>query len=159
MSIRTDERTKYEACIDVVVGQRIAIRHERLNRRLRVLFNFLNLLGGSAALAGAVTSSPIIVGVCGVTLAAVSALDFVLSPAEKSWAFTQAAGGYADLRRRMDTMTLPELDQQLRTLQAQPGEILESLRYVAYNDAMLETGRPDCLQPLGRWGRFMAVIA
>lgn len=159
MSIRTDERTEYEARIDIVVGQRIAIRHERLNRRLRMLFSFLNLLGGSAAMAGAITSSPVIMGACGITLAAVSALDFVLSPAEKSWAFTQAAGDYANLRGRMDALPLDELDQQLRVLQAQPGEILESLRYVAYNDAMLEVGRADCMVPLGKWCRFMSVIA
>ncbi|WP_161523698.1 hypothetical protein [Chromobacterium haemolyticum] len=159
MSIRTDTRTHYEACIDVVVGQRLAIRHERLNRRLRMLFNFLSLFGGSGAFAGAVSGSPNLTAACGIALAAVSALDFVLSPGEKSWAFTDAAGQYARLRGRMDQLTLEELDRDLRSLQALPGEVLESLRYVAFNDALQECGRMDALTPLTRWQQFMRAIA
>ncbi|OVE46709.1 hypothetical protein [Chromobacterium violaceum] len=159
MSIRSDMRTHYEACIDVVVGQRIAIRHERLNRRLRMLFNFLNLFGGSGAFAGAVAGNTVLTATCGVALAAVSALDFVLSPGERSWAFTDAAGQYARLRGRMDRLTLEELDHDLRALQALPGEILESLRYVAFNDALQESGRTDEMFPLSRWQRFMRSIA
>ncbi|MBW5802021.1 hypothetical protein [Halomonas elongata] len=158
-TVRTDERTLYEAKGDAMYSVRYMILQERLYARIAGTFKFASLFGGSAAFAGLITASPLVTGTSGLLITASTVLDFVISPERKALQCAEAKRKFQKLLRKADEMDLAAFDRRAGKISMINTPHIESLRLPAYNDSVRERGRADFVQPLTRQERFMKSIA
>lgn len=158
-TVRTDERTLYEAKGDAMYSVRYMILQERLYKRAAGLFKFASLFGGSAAFAGLITSNTLITGISGLMITASTVLDFVISPERKALQCAHAKRKYQKLLQEADTLDLASFDSRAVKIAMMETPNIEGLRLPAFNDSVRERGRGDFIQQLDRWERFMKRIA
>jgi len=159
MNTRTDERTLYEAMGDIAYNCRYYLLQGRLFGKLAGAFQLVTFVSGSAAFAGFLGSNPKLAGMAALVTAAVTGLDFIISPARKAYTCNELHRRYRELERQAPKLSLKALDERLCELKTFEAPAIESLRVPAYNDACEERSRPEAKLPVGRWQRFVAAIA
>jgi hypothetical protein len=157
--VRTDDRTKYEAILDIRYGQCYNDLNARLYRRLDLAFGFVGLFGGSGALIAALGEYKAAGVVAGALVAAVAVIERLVRPVEKAVEHDAAKKKYAALNISADDLVLAEIDRELKQLQADAPGGFRSLAKVAYNTNVTANGRPDYALGLTRWERLANLVA
>ena len=141
-------------------SQRLTERTARLYRRAHALGTFFSLLGGSAAMAAIGHIAPAAAGIAGVVVLAVfQAASGVMRPVDKAVANEADAKRYSALLVEAQTLDEPALRIALAKAQASDAAEIEPLRDVAYNDVVVEIGRPDSAVRLKLRQRILASLA
>ena len=153
------ERSKYEAVLDVRYGFRFGEMNERFYRRLDLLFGFIGLFGGSAAVVGAIATYPILSLSSGAMVAAFAVIERLVRPVEKAIDHANYKKRFADLDARASKLSLDDLDSELRRLQADAPMGINSLAIPAFNANLRSNGRGDLSTQVSYWSRFIALLA
>jgi len=157
--VRIDERTKYEAILDVRYGQCFNDLNARLYRRLDFLFGFVGLFGGSGALIAAIGQYKTLGVLTGAAVAAIAVIERLVTAVEKAVRHEDFKKEYAGLNAEADRLELSEIDQRLRKLQADGPSGFRTLGRPAYNLNVTANGRPDYVVALTRYERVFRFLA
>lgn len=145
---------------EIRYGQRLAERTARLYRRLQTLGTFSAVLAGSGTLTALIPHMPGAVPVVsGVLMSLIGAALVAIRPADKAAASEVDARRYAALIVKYQRLSVAELDEALREVQASSPPEIEALRNVVYNDVVTEVGQLSYRVPLNRSERLIAVLA
>lgn len=141
-------------------AQRLCQRTARLYRRADTAATFVGVLAGSAAASALVAGAPAWLPLAGaVVLACVGAAHVAVRPAEKAALNEADARKYAELLAQAPAFDEHALALALAEARRTDVPELEPLRDVAYNDVMLELGRPDLAAQLRPAQRLLAALA
>lgn len=157
--VRTDERTKYEACLDIKYGFRFNDMNARLYRHLDGFFGFVGLFGGTAAATSALADFKSGAVAAGLALAACAVVERLVRPVEKAVAHDDAKRRYADLSGRVELLDMATTERELSKLQAEGPDGFATLARPAFNANLKSNGRPDAVVSLSFFERMMAAIA
>jgi hypothetical protein len=156
---RLDERTKYEAELDVKYGWRYNEMNARFQRRLDFIFGFIGLFGGSGAFIAAIGEYKTLGIVAGAMVAAVAVIERLTHPVEYSIAHDTLKEKYAELLVRLPEMPLADIEKELKQLQAKSPCGLTTLAIPAYNANVLSNGRSDYVIKENAWQKFIALLS
>lgn len=147
-----------DAVFNLRYAMRVLERNANLWHRISMLLKFLSLVGGSAAVASALLNHAIVAMWVGLFFAAVQGADMVLSPAEKAIHSGVWRQRYGDLlASSFSGASADELMRSYHELVASdPISPPQSLRELAYDDAVLEQGLDESACYGGH--RLMAVL-
>lgn len=159
LRIRTDERTKYEAILDVRYGQCYNELNARFYRRLDLLFGFVGLFGGSGALIAAIAEYKTLGVITGAAVAAIAVIERLVGAIEKAVRHEDFKKKFASLNIEADHLEFAEIERRLRELQADGPSGLHTLGRPAYNLTVTANGRPDYTVALSRWERAFCFVA
>jgi hypothetical protein len=150
------EKTREQYRADIRYAIILCERTARLYRRLGTAGVFLTILGGSAFL----LTLPDGIKTAGMTLFALSgAALLAIRPAEKIANNDADVKRYRDLMVKSNTLSLEQLAIAIDEAGRSDAQEVEPLRYVAYNQMVMENNRPDVLIPLSFGQRFLAKLA
>ena len=145
---------------EVRYAQRITQRAARLYRRAATLMTFIAIVGGSGLATSMSTTLPQWLVVCGgLLLAMAAAAGLAVRPLEKAILNEQDWKKYAMLETQAVPMDAAQLAAALAKARETDVAEIELLRDVAYNDVVVESGRPDMVAPLNLQQRFIAALA
>lgn len=156
---RVDTRTLYEATLDVRFGQHYNDLNARFYRRLDLVFGFAGLFGGSGALIAALGEYKTLGIITGAIVAAIAVIERLVRPVEKAVLHDEFKSHFANLDILADDLDLIGLDRALKKLQNDGPTGFHVLKIPAYNCNLRANGRPDYIQPLTRWERFITALA
>lgn len=153
-------KTRDQSIGEVRYAIRLCQRTARLYRRVQTTGTFISVIGGSAAITGAVSNLPDWLPAAGALLLGIAGAALVaIRPADK------AAQNEADVKRYQALMAKAHQldDAQLVAAieEAHQGDApeVETLRNVAYNDVVLEINRADQAIQLTATERLLKAIA
>lgn len=152
-------RTRFEQEFDANYGRICAGLEARLFSRIAGVFDAMELLGGSAAMVGVLSTHSAVAVVGGLMLAAVPILNRALGPAEKAWRSRATGEAFVALLRDGPSLADEEFERRLRSVQLAAGDYVEALRFVSYNAALDEAGESAGHFALTRWQRMVKAIA
>jgi hypothetical protein len=156
---RLDERTKYEAEMEVKFGCRFNEMNARFHRHLDFIFGFVGLFGGSGALIAALGQYKILGIITGAIVAAVAVIERLAHPVEYAIAHDTLKEKYTDLLVRVPDMPLAEIEKELKTLQAKNPCGVTALSVPAYNATVRSNGRTDYVMEETYWQKTVALLA
>lgn len=164
MNIQDEPQTRArgEALRDVDYVIRLGVIHHRLFCRLESGARFVQLLGGSAAVGGAIAGSTVGTGIAGlvVALAAYADIAFEFGKAARLHdQLIRRASQVAERAARKPSMTSAQIDMARAAAADLDVTIIEALRTPAYNEVQRRHGLYSYVRPLSRWQRFMEAIA
>ncbi len=146
---------------EIRYAERLCQRTARLYRRLQTFTTFITVVGGSAAISTALSSSaPDWLPLVGAGLLAVfGGLNIAIRPADKAAQNEMDAKRYAALRSKASAMDDALLQTALNEAHASDVPEVEPLRDVAYNDVVREIGQGSYVVSLKLHQRLIAAIA
>jgi len=150
-------RDKDEAIRDLDYVIRLSQRHQRLYNRVAGLMRFLELLGGSAGIAVAISGSPSTLKIAGAILAVIACANFAFDPSGRARDHLRTGQDYRKVRARVAELDQGEIDRR-RNLVSEP-DYIEGLRAPSWNEMMRTHGFATSVRPLSWWERFVAAIA
>jgi hypothetical protein len=145
---------------EIRYAQRITQRTARFYRHLSTLFTFTAIIGGSGlatSIAGTFPHWIVLAG--GVLLACTGAASLAIRPIEKAIINEQDYKKYAALETVAVSMPVNDLRMALAKARETDVAEIELLRDVAYNDVVIETGRPDLQSALTIPQKLIAALA
>lgn len=155
---RLDERTAYEAQLDLQYAVQLWLLHIRFWRRVRTWVACVTIVGSSFALVSWVNKNPDLTAVAALLLAITSAFSLVVNPAEKQAEARERYRAYAELRSRLaNEQDLAALDAALKAAQVNDIPAIEALRVAAYNDTVRSAGRPSYALDQWAWPRMLGL--
>lgn len=157
MTATDPPRDKDEAIRDLDYVIRLSQRHQRLYNRVAASMRFLELLGGSAGIAVAISGSPLALKIAGGVLAVVACANFAFDPSGRGRDHLRTGQDYRAIRAEVGALDMAEIDRR-RNLVSEP-DYIEGLRAPSWNDMMQTHGFAKSVKPLNRWQRFVAAIA
>lgn len=149
---------RFQLEFDVHYGYWYNAMCETFYRRTDFVCNFVQLVGGSAAVTGVFSSTPWLVALSGSMLAMVAAISLLVQPGAKAEIHAQIKTKWLDLKARVHALK----DDRLRAEVAnhQKAEIgLSILSLPASNAAMRSLGYSDGFAPLGPLQRLASKFA
>ncbi|MFD2298379.1 hypothetical protein QRO11_12135 [Paracidovorax citrulli] len=156
-----DEKEQHQILINEIrYAQRITQRTARLYRRVGTFLTFVGILGGSGMVASLSSKLPdglVVAG--GALLAVAGAAALAIRPLEKAIVNEQDLKKYTALESQAVAMDLSALKLALSKARETDVAEIELLRDVAYNDVVVESGRPDMRAPLNLPQKFIAALA
>src|SRR5260363_378905 len=152
-------RTHYEAVLDVRYGWRFNELNERFYQRLDGLLGFICYFGGSATLIGVLAHHPVFTTIASLCVASAGVLNHLISASRKAYAHAIARAKYAALDARAPRLKLEELDAELKRLQGNSPNGIRALSMPAFNTNLLSNGRPDKIQSLTFWHKWVNLMA
>lgn len=145
---------------EIRYAERLTQRTARLYRRIAWACTFLGVLGGSGVLSALAPKIPASLSVAGaILLAVVGAIALTVRPFEKAISNDTDAKKYAALRTTAVPMNATELEAALNKARETDTAEIEPLRDVAYNDMLMEVGRPDMLIALKPHQQLLSALA
>jgi hypothetical protein len=139
---------------------RLCERTARFYRKIQAIGTFFTVIGGSAAITTLSPSLPPWVSVAGTILLAISGSALLaIRPAEKASSNENDVKRYQAMMTKSHGMDAKELQVVLDEAHQGGAPEIDALRLVAYNDVVLETGRPDCLEKLSLIEKLFQHIA
>lgn len=153
---RTDERTTYEAVMDVKYGCVFNRLNQRLYERLDGVLGFVGLAGGSSAIAAGFAGNATAMAWVGGVVAALAIVERLVGAARKAEIHRQAQEAYAELQARCAGMALDAIDRELVALQARFPDGVAGLAEVAFNRNVASNGRAECQLAVPGWGRLLS---
>lgn len=152
------DRTTVQA--EIRYAQRLRERTARLYRKVQTIFTFFTILAGSAALvAVSAQLHQQFVLTSALVFAAFTAINIAVRPAERVAQNDSDVKKYASLLAKSEDLDIAAIRKALAEARQSDVPEIESLREVAFNDVMLEIGRPDAIVTLGRTQRLLSAIA
>ena len=152
-------RTQAQAVMEVRYACHYGELNERFWRHIDTWLNLLGALGGSAAVAALLGQSLLLSGVAGVVMAVASTCQMVLRPLDRAYDFRDARRAFAALDVRAWSLSLADLDAQLKPLQAESPVGFRWLGMPAFNLCMLANGEERAVRPLSWPERIALAIA
>jgi hypothetical protein len=151
---------RYELCLEARYCSRYNGLQARFYSRVQTAIRWALLIGGAASVGAVLGERPMLQAVAGITLAALAAIDILLKPGERAARFDAHRRRYDELDAGSRKLSRDELHARLSELQRESyeGEI-ELLRQPAFNDTMIENGRPDAVVEVSGPERFFAMLA
>lgn len=141
-------------------AQRLCERTARLYRRAHTGATFLNIVGGSAAISAAASWAPTWLPLAGVLLLAlVGGAALAIRPADRAAQNEADVRKYGELLRDALTLDDDAFAAALAKARLTDAPEVEPLRDVAYNDMVIEVGRPDLAAHLNGRQRLLAAMA
>ncbi len=145
---------------EVRYAERLCQRTARFYRHIQAVGTFATVAGGSAALSALAQGVPPWVSLAGAAAFTVFGAAMVaVRPADKAAANEADMRRYTKLRTEGRTMDADTLRQALDKAREGDAAEVESLRDVAYNDLLRETGWEHQQIPLSLRQRALALIA
>jgi hypothetical protein len=145
---------------EIRYAERLCQRTARMYRHLQASTVFMTVLGGSGVMSALAASVPGWVPVGGaVMLAVFGALNLAMRPADKAASNEVDCKRYAQLRSAAQTMDAAALALALAKARESDTTEVEGLRDVAYNDVVVELGRPDAVVPLRPLQHMLSALA
>lgn len=145
--------------LDVHYGHFFNLKCERFYRRVDLLLNVVQLLGGSAAMFVVMSDQPHLLTGAGVALASAAALSLLVGPAAKAANHAFVKDRFTALIGRYRSMNPDELAQVIADYRVGAPVGIDSLAMPAYNAAALAMGREDAVAPLSGVQRVAQAIA
>jgi len=159
MTPKGEQRTIYEAGLEIDYSIRLHELQSRLLRRSRFLIAFVQLGIGSAVIAPLVGGLPLVAGVAGVALGLITIADALLDMQTRAAASEFQRKRLKQLRGAMDGRSLAEIDRDIQTIEADDPAEIESLRVVAYNDVVRRWSHFNRMQPESWAQRLLRCLA
>lgn len=153
------DRTKEEALAEIRYATRLHELHQRLYRRIRLLFTFSTIALGSATAVAALSSVPHAMTTASLLLMLISICDATWNPADLQASHAFQRREFAYFTTRALGMDLLTIDGELAQLRATETCDIEALREVALNDISRTLGWLHNVKPETRWQRFIRAIA
>jgi hypothetical protein len=140
---------------------RILERYARLWHRIGVTSRFLMLFSGTSAFGALVSQSPGWTIAAGLVFAALQAVEFSLTPAQREHQARAARSLYLDVLVKQGQLTDAELKPSYDAAAGEdPIMPPDSLRQLAYNDIAAEVGAdPEHFYPRTRYLAFVGWMA
>ena len=158
-AITTVERNHAEAVLDVLYGVTFNDMNERFYRRIDSVFSWINMVGGSAAVAAVAGGRGVVAGVIGGVIAAAAYLEREIRPAQKAVRCAVQREKFGDLAARAPELTLAEIDRELRRLQANGPDTITALAIPAHNANLRTNGFENLVVDVPFLGRLACWIA
>lgn len=155
----TQQPTLHDLLFDVHYGHWYNLMCERLYRRLDVLLNLLQLVGGSGAAVAVVSQSASVLAGVGVVLAVTSAIALLVQPAIKAHTHGLAKGGYTLLMSDGPQLQPHELAVRLAQVRMGAPTGPQSLQAPAFNATLHAMGYTTGFMETGRMQRLVAALA
>ncbi len=150
--------TKEELSLDVQYGYWFNLMCERFYKHLDLGINVVQLVGGSGAAFAVMNSTPDLMAVVGVLLAASASVSLLIQPAIKAAAHERVKADYTLLMAASRSMNVDELDQAIAQIRSKspagPGRIANP----AYNAAVQAMGREDAVVKLSFMERLFSAV-
>lgn len=147
----------YEAQFAARYAARVSERSARAWQKLAALLSFIEIMGGSGALAAYVASNAELSAGIGLLLALCVAVQHALNPLEKAVTERQFQIKFMALLSEPN-LSLAEFNQKLTHLTSEPDYSFEALRNPSYNDIALEKGRDDYLIKLSWFQKTVSIL-
>lgn len=145
---------------EIRYAERLCQRTARLYRHLQAAGTFGAVLGGSAVMAALSSHAPTWLSAAGLVVASIfGAALIAMRPADKAAANEADQRRYARLRSEAGEMDTEALRRALNKARESDAAEVETLRLVAYNDVMLETGNAQHVAQLSWRQKALAVLA
>ncbi|HWH84939.1 MAG TPA: hypothetical protein VNU71_22155 [Burkholderiaceae bacterium] len=145
---------------EIRYAERLCLRTARLYRRAQTIGVFVTIVSGSAAMSALSSGAPKWLSIAGfIALTLFGAAMIAIRPAEKATANEADAKRYGQLRTAANTMDDVTLRAAIDKAREGDGPEIEPLRDVAYNDVVVEVGRPDVAIPLTPKQKVLAALA
>lgn len=148
-----------QAVMEVRYGVQYNAANERLYRRLKFVFDFASLFAGSTAVVSFVNKSPDLAAVAGVALAALAAVNQLVSPGEMATRFNEAYRRFVALDRQASTMTAEAIRDAVGAIRADAPWGVDAIGPYVYNRCLTSNGFEDGHMALTRWQRFISLLA
>lgn len=158
-TVRTDERTTYEAKLDIQYAICLSERHCALYRHLDKGIRFITAFFASGAVATTLSTWPRTALALGVATAACAALAAVVDLGALTRKHDEDRRAFLGLLQRADGLSLAQVDKALVGLRKKAAPTLRGLEYPAYNDMVRQVGRTDYLKSLTRWETFLRILS
>ena len=137
-------------------------RYQRFNLRFHTTIQVIQLGAALGAFRSLVTNDPWLATVVSTVVAGTVLADMIYDPTGKAIRAMDHYRDWAALRTSLIQMSDEQRTEAFVAvcqLQEKPALALPSLRHVAYNDMLAETGRSDNHLPLTPGQRFMRVVS
>jgi predicted methyltransferase len=158
--VTNDEVERSKLLNEIRFGERLAQRTARLYRRLQTGAALVTVIGLSAGAGGWAQKVPPALAAAGVVCAAlVAAFAFVVRAGDKAAQNDAEAKRYARLQSEQhanDAATIRAA--QLKARESDVPEV-ESIRDIAWNDVMRETGNDDKVHPLSALQKVLRALS
>ncbi len=156
----TEIRTIDQLRGELRYSERLCQRTARLYRRMQTALTFLSIVGGSAAIAGALMQAGPWLTIAGaVVLAVFGGIGIAVRPGDKASQNEADMRRYSSIRVASLTMTPEQLAAALEQARPVDAPEIEPLRDVVWNDVVTEMGNESSTVPL-RWNqRIVAALA
>lgn len=149
---------RYQIEYDVHFGYWYNVLCEKFYARCDLVFNLIQLVGGSAAAAGVVAAKPVLITASGIMLAVAAAFSLAWQPGIKAERHRQAKDCWLDLKAEMLELTDKQLVAACARLQKHETG-MTSLNLPAANAAIRSLGHKDGFAELTAWQRFVQRLA
>lgn len=153
------QRTRYEANLDLDYKIRLYYLHERLYIRIHKNLRLFQLIGGSAAFAGALGKNTDFMAFSGALLAAIAYINLIFD-------FSERSRSTRDLRKKLtnfkaDSIDLSDQDfeKRLAALAVEDEITIQGLCKPAYNQNLSTHGRYSYQQKLNAWEKILNILA
>ena len=151
--------TRDDIEFDVSFGYWYNFLNEKFYSRWDLVFNLVQLIGGSAAAAGVMAGSSALVAASGVALAVCAALSLAWQPGIKAERHCQIKSAWLDVQAKMSSLT----DAELLAIIAEKKKAdlgMLSLNLPACNATMRSLGYAEtAFASLTAWQRFVQRLA
>lgn len=145
---------------EIRYAERLCQRTARLYRRIQTFGGFVAVVSGSAVLSALSAQFAPWVSLGGaVCLTVLGAILLTVRPGDKAAAAEADQKRYSALRAQAMDLDDEALQRALNKTREGDSAEIESLRDVAYNDLVVEVGRPEHLVPLTPLQRLLALMA
>jgi hypothetical protein len=140
------ERTVDDALFDIRYAREYGELLHRFYLRVAGTFTFLEIIAGTTAFGAWLAQYPSFAAGSGLAITALAILNHVISPSEKAWKAEAMTTRYTELDKKAKTLSLDDLENELKTLQNESKLEVQSLRYVAYK-RVVEQENLDVAKP------------
>lgn len=144
--------------MEVRYGIHYNAANERFYRRLRLMFDTASIVMGSAAFGGWLADKPSLIAWAGFTVAIVSALNQIVSPAESAARHNEAYRAFTDLDSRAKKMDQEEIGAEIARIRAGTPWGIDALGVTAFNRCLTANGYTEGLLPVSAWQRAVALF-
>jgi len=145
--------------MEVRYGIHYNAANERLYRRLRLIFDTLSIVTGSAAFGGWLADKPGLIAWAGLAIALISAVNQIISPAEAAAKHNEAYRAFTDLNARAENMTTAEIGVEIARIRAGAPWGVDALGNVAFNRCLTANGYTEGLLPVSGWQRMVSFFS
>ncbi len=123
------------------------------------MFEGVSVVAGGGAFTAWLVEKPSLAAGSGLFLAALAAINLLISPGETAARFNEAYRLFTGLSARAGKMTIEDIDAEIAVIRAGAPWGIDALGGVAFNRCLISNGYANGLLPISRWERFVSFFA
>lgn len=148
----------HHAVMEIRYGIHYNAANERLYRRLRLIFDTLSIVSGSAAFGGWLADKPSMIAWAGLAIAITSAVNQIVSPAEAAAKHNEAYRAFTDLNARAENLSMAEIGAEIAKIRAGSPWGVDALGTTAFNRCLTANGYTEGFLPVSSWQRLISIL-